>query len=648
MKLNELKAISRIRPMLCIGFAMALFATIAAYYATASEAEPKDHVALAAENVVGHRYIMVDQFGYRPDDPKVAVIVDPQVGYNAHDSFAPARTYQVRRISDDAIVFKGPIVSYDNGKTQPSSGDRGFWFDFSSVRETGAYYLYDAQNDVRSHTFRIDPSVYRDILKAALRMFYYNRSGQAKEPPYADHRWTDTGAYLGPGQDGEARAVDHKDDPTTARDLRGGWFDAGDTNKYVNNAGLTVHQLLAAYREAPGVWTDDFEIPESGNGIPDILDETQWELDWLKRMQQDDGGVLIKVGTIDFNKVSPPGQDQRPRYYAPVCSSSTISTAGVFAHAATVFSHIPALAHEVRDYVQRARKAWRWYHANPKRDDCDTQEVKSGDDDRPLRAQAGEAVVAAVYLYASTGEAQFRDYVAKHYRITRPFRDVGWTRYLPHHGEALLYFTTLAGAPADLRDKILGHKRHDANQQRARQIYEGGLTSDLYRAYVLDVTYHWGSNRVRANYANSNLDLVTFGLAGSKSQAYRARALGLLHYFHGVNPQGMVYLSNMRDYGAEVSASEIYHTWFAVGTEWWSSKKSLYGPAPGYLVGGPNARYQGTLAPPAGQPLQKSYRDWVGDWRQKSWEITEPHIISQVAYLKLLSKFVPAQHQSQR
>ncbi len=84
--------------------------------------------------------------------------------------------------------------------------------------------------------------------------------------------------------------------PTTARDLRGGWFDAGDTNKYVNNAGQTLHQLLAAYRERPEIWTDDLNIPESGNGRPDLIDEIIWELDWLKRMQQADGGVLIKVG----------------------------------------------------------------------------------------------------------------------------------------------------------------------------------------------------------------------------------------------------------------------------------------------------------------------------------------------------------------
>ena len=648
MRLIEPPKTARGRLVPLLGLGAILLASIAAYWATASKPTIAKAQARASINASGHRYIMIDQFGYRPHDPKVAVLIDPKVGYNADDEFFPGKTYQVRRASDHEVVYSAPLTAFNDGKVQPSSGDRGYWFDFSSVTETGSFYLYDPNNRVRSHVFDIDAHVYRNVLKAAMRMFFYNRSGAAKSSPHADRRWIDAAAYLGPGQDGEARAVDRKDDPSTARDLRGGWFDAGDTNKYVNNASFTVHQLFSAYREAPDVWTDDFDIPESGNDIPDILDEIKWELEWLKRMQQDDGGVLIKVGTIDFNKVSPPSRDRRPRYYAPVCSSSTISAAGVFAHAATVFATVPALAHEAPDYRRRAERAWQWYQTNPKRTDCDSQEVKSGDDDRSLKTQAAEAVVAAVYLFSSTRDTRYRDYVDKNYRILRPFRDVGWTRYRPHQGGALLFYTTLSDIAPEVRTKILDHKRRDTTGKRSKQIYAAGLATDLYRAHVSNGTYHWGSNRVRANYGNSNLDLITYDLAGPKSAAYQARALGLLHYFHGVNPQGMVYLSNMHDYGAEVSASEIYHTWFAIGTPWWSSKKSAYGPAPGYLVGGPNARYNGRLAPPANQPLQKSYRDWIGNWREKSWEITEPHIISQVAYIKLLSKFVPAANQKLR
>ena len=590
----------------------------------------------------GHRYIMIDQFGYRPGDPKIAVIADPQVGHNATDSFSPGQTYQVRRASDGKIVYSARLKIFNKGKVQVSSGDRGYWFDFSSVREAGSFYLYDKKNKVRSHIFKIDENVYGDVLTAAVRMFYYNRSGIAKTPPFADPRWTDAASYLGSGQDGEARSIEEKHNQALARDLRGGWYDAGDMNKYVSNASETLHQLLAAYQENPTVWTDDYGIPESGNGIPDLLDEIRWELDWLKRMQQGDGGMLSKVGTINWNKVSPPGRDQRPRYYVPSCSSSTISATGVFAHAALVFSKMPALAQEAPELRRRAVEAWYWFHANPRRDDCDTKEVKSGDSDRSLPLQTTESVVAAIYLFASTGEAHYKDHVEAHYSRLRPFHDIGWSRYRAHEGEALLFYSALAGINPEVRKKIRNHKRHDVRRKRSSEIYANALTLDLYRAHITSSSYHWGSNKVRANYGNSNLDVITYGLAGRKATDYQARALGLLHYLHGVNPQGIVYLSNMRDYGAEVSVAEMYHNWFEVGTPWHNADKSKYGPAPGYLVGGPNAKYSGKLTPPADQPLQKAFRAWSGNWRERSWEISEPSITYQSAYVKLLSKFVPS------
>jgi hypothetical protein len=588
----------------------------------------------------GHRYITLDQFGYRPADPKVAVLTDPQVGFNASDSFEPGNVYEVRRASDHRVVFTGPVLPHNDGKVQTSSGDRGYWFDFSQVQTPGTYYLFDTANKVRSHTFDIREDVYRDVLAAAVRMFFYNRAGAEKAPPYADPRWADAPAFLGPRQDTEARAVGAKNDPTTARDLRGGWFDAGDTNKYVNNAGQTLHQLLAAYRERPEIWTDDLNIPESGNGRPDLIDEIIWELDWLKRMQQADGGVLIKVGFVDRARRSPPSRDPRPRYYAPVCSSSTISTAGVFAHAATILRDMPGLADYARDLLTRANRAWVWYHANPKRDDCDTQEVKSGDDDRSVKRQAQEEVVAAIYLYSATSRPEFATFVQMNYRRLQPYNDIGWSRYRPHQGEALLYFTTLKGIDEKLRQKILQKKREQVNDKRSRSVYQAGLTIDLYRSYIADSAYHWGSNKVRSNYANSNLDLMTYGLAADGKKAIEARALGHLHYLHGTNPMGLVYLSNMGKYGAERSLTEIFHYWFDRGTPWHSTETSPIGPAPGYLVGGPNARYSGPASPPAGQPLQKSYRDWHGPSKERSWEMAEPHIVYQAAYIKLLSKFV--------
>lgn len=71
--------------------------------------------------------------------------------------------------------------------------------------------------------------------------------------------------------------------------MTGGWHDAGDYNKYVNFAYSAVLDLLMSYEFNPEAWTFEYSnIPESGNGIPDLLDEIKYELDWLKKMQDTD------------------------------------------------------------------------------------------------------------------------------------------------------------------------------------------------------------------------------------------------------------------------------------------------------------------------------------------------------------------------
>ena len=130
-------------------------------------------------------HLLVDQFGYRPGDPKVAVIRAPQTGYDSADKFTPGQNYQVRRADDGRAVFSGAPSVWDRGNVEASSGDRGWWFDFSSVTAPGKYFVFDTQRQVRSAIFRIDQQVYTDILKAATRMYFYQRSGFAKRQPFA-------------------------------------------------------------------------------------------------------------------------------------------------------------------------------------------------------------------------------------------------------------------------------------------------------------------------------------------------------------------------------------------------------------------------------------------------------------------------------
>ncbi|MGB3190013.1 MAG: glycoside hydrolase family 9 protein [Limnoraphis sp.] len=581
--------------------------------------------------------IRIDQFGYRPQDHKVAVIVNPQFGFNQHNSFEPGETYEVREVKTDRRVYSGLITAWAEGKTDPQSGDQAWWFDFSEVTKPGSYYIYDPENKERSFPFDIRDDVYRQVLITATRMFFYQRSGFAKEPPYADPKWQDGAAFLGSQQDSSARYVYDKENPNLEKDMRGGWFDAGDTNKYVTFANSSVHQLLTAYSQNPSIWTDDFNIPESKNGIPDLIDEIKFELDWLKRMQDNDGGVFIKIGNIDHNAAEKPSLDRRPRYYAPKCSSATIATASMFAHAALVLQQFPPLKSYANDLNQRAIQAWKWYEQNPQKTDCDSQEIKSGDADRTLKEQQGTSVVAAVYLYALKSEPKYTEHIKKNWGSTRPFSENTWSRYRAHEGDALLFYTQLPQADQDLSDRIL--TRFKTVIASNPNVYSFNENLDPYRAYIPNPQYHWGSNAVKANDGNTNYDVVLSKIDPEHQERYKIKALDHLHYLHGVNPLGIVYLTNMYDNGAEYCANEMYHEWFGKGV-YDNALTSKYGPAPGYLTGGANKDYTGSIETVRTQPPMKAYVDTNDVYPVNSWEITEPAIYYQSSYLKLLSKFI--------
>jgi len=583
---------------------------------------------------------MVDQFGYRPQDSKVAVIADPQQGFNASKNYQPGKIFELRRWQDHQVVYQAKPQQWERGRVQASSGDRGWWVDFSEFNTPGKYYLYDTKTKQRSHPFLIEQDVYANVLKAAVRVFYYNRSNFAKEPPYADTRWTDRASFLGRNQDRAARDVNDKKNKSLAKDLSGGWWDAGDTNKYVTFTSSVIHQLLDAYVRNPEVFTDDFGIPESGNNIPDLIDEVKYEIDWIKKMQQQDGGVLLKVGTINYKKYTPKSKDPRPRYYVGACSSSTIVAAGHFARIASIYSQFPSLKTEIPDLTNRAKQAWNWYQNNPHRDDCDRQEVKSGDADRTLETQAGDAVVAAIYLFALTDEPVYHDYIKANYEQARPFlTGEAFSGYSPHHGDALLFYAQLPKRDRQISKIILDKKISEA--QYNKQFYGFDPNQDLYRAYMPDRTFHWGSNSIRSSRGSSNYDLIFYDLLPTQAQSFQISALNNLHYIHGVNPLGITYLSNMYDYGAEKSVNEIYHEWFTNKTNWDNALKNSKGPAPGYLVGGPNQKYSGKYALLQNQPVQKMYVDWNGGTlNDNAWEISEPSITYQSAYIKLLANFV--------
>jgi len=204
--------------------------------------------------------------------------------------------------------------------------------------------------------------------------------------------------------------------------------------------------------------------------------------------------------------------------------------------------------------------------------------------------------------------------------------------------DALLHYTTLSGANSSTKTTILNSATPNLTWN-----YNGAMgfdSDDLYRAEMPTYQYHWGSNRPKASTATLNLLAVKYNINPSGTADYQRKAAEQIHYFHGVNPLGIVYLSNMYEFGGDHCANEIYHTWFADGSIYDHALNSTNGPAPGYVVGGPNENFSVTsISPPAGQPKQKSYLDFNTGWPESSWEITEPSITYQSTYVRLLANY---------
>ena len=145
--------------------------------------------------------IKVNQFGYRPNDNKVAVLSDPQFGFNASESYTPGSTLELKRKIDNVVVYSSAPVVWNNGNIHDQSGDKVWWFDFSTITDEGEYYIYDPSTAISSYSFLISNTAYNDVLKQVMRAFYYQRSGVVKPAPYAESGWSDIESFQGSDQD---------------------------------------------------------------------------------------------------------------------------------------------------------------------------------------------------------------------------------------------------------------------------------------------------------------------------------------------------------------------------------------------------------------------------------------------------------------
>ncbi len=591
-------------------------------------------------------YIHVDQFGYQKNASKVAVLVDPYVGFNAADSYTPSTIIEVRDSVTDAVVFSGSPVAWNSGQQHVVSGDIGWWFDFSTVTANGTYYVHDAPNNMSSPFFVIEEEPYREVLRAATKAFYYNRSGFAKTGPAAE-LWTDGMSFNNALQDANCRAITDPGNASLEKDLSGGWFDNGDYNKRVSTAYFAVHSLLSSYQRSPELFTDNWNWPESGNGVPDLLDEVKWELDWILKMANSDGSVHVKMGNENYsdNTSSPPSANTDPRFYGPTCSAASIAAASMLAHGAVVFADFPSMQTYANQLLTQAETCYNYgvafFNNNNFDLDCDDGSIIGGDTDWDVTNQVQGLLSATVYLYGATGTESYQTFLINNGYLVSPLENNYWSPNELPICDALIYYSKLQGANTGMQGSVFSSASTSVSNNWGG--FYGMTDAELYRDYMPTWAYYTGSNGRKAAYGAINVALANWGV-GDSSDLWDKGA-SVLHSLHGVNPIGIVYLSNMSGFGADKSVNEIYHSWFADGTVYDNAQTSPIGPPPGYMPGGPNPYFSvSTLTPPYGQPAYKSYLDFNDNWPNNSWEVSEPEIAYQAMYVRLLSEIIGTEH----
>jgi hypothetical protein len=556
--------------------------------------------------------------------PKIALLVDPVEGFNAAQAYRPSqRLYLIEAATGQAVYEMVPRLQ-NEGEVDEDSGDRVWQVDFSEFTRPGRYFIEDPDQRVRSLEFVIDDGrLFKQVLREALRVFYYQRCGIAKTGHMRDRA-----CHLGPGQD--IACVDY-DGRLGTRDLRGGWHDAGDYNKYVGYAYPAVKSLLNTYLMNPRLWQEiDLGIPESSDGTPDILGEIKWGLDWLLRMQvqdpsdqRNDGGVLYLVGNdllggdfYQYNVGKPASEDDGRRVYLGVTGQSTAAGASLYAYGAYVFKQAGFIEY-ARDLEHAALAAWNWTANNPRQ--FDSHFKKKAD----LAASNGQLygssrvalLEAALYLHLLTGDPKFSEYGRREY--LRALRDDKGqiSRYL---GPALLYYTFDPDADP-------GVARSIQNDYQVIWIDNKFYHSNREDPY-LNPNYGgawWGSHDTVCSLAY----LVSYGEIWGHSRLPLARSMvaGSLGYLHGRNPMDLVYLTSMRELGAERFLERFYH----------GDSQIAQSPPPGFLPGGPNASIDNGRTILARQPPLKAFDPSMQV--EPAYEYFEGQIALQARYVQLLA-----------
>ncbi|MEU3788616.1 glycoside hydrolase family 9 protein [Streptomyces fructofermentans] len=527
-----------------------------------------------AEAAAATTPVRVNQLGYLPDGPKRATVVS---------AAATPLTWQLRDASGAVAVSGRTTVR----GTDAASGDATHVADFSAYRTAGSGYVLVVDGRAGA-PFDIRADLYDDLRSDAMAFFHHQRSGTPIEASLVGPEYARPAGHLGVAPNlGDTAVPCQAGVCDYVRDVRGGWYDAGDHGKYVVNGGISTWLLVDSFARArrtgggAALGDSTLRVPERGNGVPDVLDEARWELDFLMRMQVPAGRPYAGMA---FHKVhdaawtgipTRPELDAQPRELHRPSTAATLNLAATAAQCARVFRrHDAAYANRC---LATARTAWAAARANPA--------LYAPDSDSTGGGAYGDSRVtddfywAAAELYAATGEPAYREAVTSSpwHTSSDAFTPTGFN----WADTAALGRLTLATAPNGLPAADLARVR--ASVATAADGHLATMAGQGYAVPIPSSGYVWGSNSQVTN--NAIVMAVAHELTGR--QRYRDGALEAMDYLLGRNTLDLSYVTGHGD----TYARNQHHRFWAHQYD-----ATLPNPPAGSLAGGPNSGLQDPVA----------------------------------------------------
>ncbi|TKG96966.1 cellulase [Puteibacter caeruleilacunae] len=511
-------------------------------------------VALAQEHMSAGM-IQYNQVGYLPKGHKIALV-------EGNESVV----FSIKRADNDQIVFTDQS---GRSKYHESAGSNYVTLDFSKLQKEGRFYI-DIPNVGKSDLFTISNSCYTKVLQASTKAYYYWRSSAPIDKQYGGqwHRMAghaDTMVYIHPS------AITTQRPLGTTINSSGGWYDAGDYNKYVVNSGISTYTLMAAYESYPTLFRSlKWNIPESSDNIPDILNEVFYNLEWLSSMQDPfDGGVYHKLTSAGFAGEVMPHQDRnKKRFIVQKSTAATLNFAAVMAMASRVLQ--PYYPEYAALYLQNAEQAWRWANSNPKVFYQQEKMNKQYDPDITTGAYdnkdvSDEFAWAACELFLSSRKEKYLSASLNYYKHAKYVGVPSWRNTamlgiysLTRNGRQLLnnqQFNVVKNHLLKEADRLSEAYYHSTNK-----IAFGNRNED----------YKWGSNAIAAN--QGMLLIHAWKLTGK--QVYFDAGLSNVDYLLGRNTVAYTYVTGFGDRNPMFPHHRI------------SKADGVEDPIPGLLVGG--------------------------------------------------------------